>query len=455
MKKTFIIIAIASVAGFAFAAPTVTFEAVLDIAQQLGVFNFTAHPALERIETNEAENIKGIALDMFNIQMHTEPQSRDAHAKAHGCAVAEVKIENSIPTEYQVGTFAEPGKTFGAIIRYSNGSSKTQSDAIADAKGMAIKIIGAVPEGNLLGTGTTQDLMLIDSPRFFLGSIADYLLFQDTIIKAGKADGFFLNRAIREAIREAGIAGAETIPQNTIDQIAAGVMALPNPAALQKAIFQNFSLTDAAQLSLKLPLKLFALKNGKAPRELVIVKELSHPVGSVLTESYFSMSSYLLKAKSGDTAVKYATHPIDCTTGADLKSADLPEKPSDDYFKGDLQQRLASGPACFRLTIQPLPAGSAGDLQTLVEDSRLDFNTQEITVAKITIEQQTLGSDAKRAYCDNLSFNPWQTSATHQPLGSMNRARKVAVTASSIRRHLVTGAQRAEPASVDAYRNLP
>jgi len=30
-------------------------------------------------------------------QMKVEPQSRDAHAKAHGCAAAKVRIEDKIP----------------------------------------------------------------------------------------------------------------------------------------------------------------------------------------------------------------------------------------------------------------------------------------------------------------------------------------------------------------------
>jgi len=118
---------------------------------------------------------------------------------------------------------------------------------------MAVKIIGAAPNGNLLGTGSTQDLMMINNPRFFIRTTADYLLFQETIIRDGKPDAFFLYRAIREALAEAGLANAESVSQDVINEVAAGVVALgnKNPIPLEGAVLKNFPL-HALSLNIKL-----------------------------------------------------------------------------------------------------------------------------------------------------------------------------------------------------------
>src|SRR4051794_13684178 len=98
---------------------------------------------------------------MFKIQMASAPQSRDRHAKGHGCAEAKFTINPNLAREFQVGMFAEPGKTFDSLIRFSNGQGATTPDAVPQGHGMAIKLIGGAKDGNLLGTGNTQDFMLV------------------------------------------------------------------------------------------------------------------------------------------------------------------------------------------------------------------------------------------------------------------------------------------------------
>ncbi|MDR6610307.1 catalase family protein [Pseudomonas synxantha] len=101
---------------------------------------------------------------------------RDAHAKAHGCVKAEVQVLPELPGELRQGVFSEPGKTWQATMRLSNGNAYPQFDSIRDARGMAIKLFD-VPGKPLLsdqpGRGE-QDFVMFSHPNFFVSNVAEY-----------------------------------------------------------------------------------------------------------------------------------------------------------------------------------------------------------------------------------------------------------------------------------------
>jgi catalase len=101
---------------------------------------------------------------------------RDAHAKAHGCVKAEVQVLAELPSELRQGVFSEPGKTWQATMRLSNGNAYPQFDSIRDARGMAIKLLD-VPGKQLLtdqpGRGE-QDFVMFSHPNFFVSDVAEY-----------------------------------------------------------------------------------------------------------------------------------------------------------------------------------------------------------------------------------------------------------------------------------------
>lgn len=463
MKKWVLVIAGLFVASTAL-TQTLTIDSVLEIAKSLGVFQVEAHPYLEKTEADEAGNIMNTAKVMFALQMAQEPQSRDAHAKGHACAAATMTIESNIPMELQAGLFANPGATYQAIIRYSNGSGLTQTDVSPDGRGMAVKVIDGAKDGNILGTGTTQDFMMINNPRFFVRSIRDYALFQTilTQLKPGELPTkFFLIRAIREALTESGAVDGEIYPDADLMKIAGGLVAAQaDPLTLPKfsqTLGELFGL-KAPQVGASLLGKMKALQSGQAPLELRIAGELRTVPGSMIAEPYFSMVSFLARSKkdqSTDTAVKYVARPVNCADGVVVQRVPAPQKPTENFLAEELVASLNAKDICYNFYLQPLPAGvSEAKRKELVEDSRLDYGTAEVLVAKIKMPAQNAGVASKQTYCENLSYNPWQASPELQPLGGMNRARKVAVTASSIRRHMVTGADRKEPVSVDEFKNL-
>ena len=101
---------------------------------------------------------------------------RDAHAKAHGCVKAEVQVLAELPSELRQGVFSEPGKTWQATMRLSNGNAYPQFDNMKDARGMAIKLLG-VPGDQLLpsqqGRGE-QDFVMFNHANFFVSDVAEY-----------------------------------------------------------------------------------------------------------------------------------------------------------------------------------------------------------------------------------------------------------------------------------------
>lgn len=112
---------------------------------------------------------------------------RDAHAKMHGCAIAEFAVDAHLPPELRQGVFKEPSK-YLALIRFSSADPDPElDDRKADVRGMAIKLL-EVPGTKLLKNEEnekTQDFLLINSRFFFSPDIQDYRDFSRDFVTAG------------------------------------------------------------------------------------------------------------------------------------------------------------------------------------------------------------------------------------------------------------------------------
>jgi len=122
--------------------------------------------------------------------------TRDVHAKAHGCVRAEFTVDPLIPADLRAGVFSEPGRSYPAWIRFSNGSSKIQADRIGDARGMAIKLMGVEGEKLLEGerSAGTQDFLLITHDAFFVKDGRDYADFFRRLERGSNPAWFFFGR---------------------------------------------------------------------------------------------------------------------------------------------------------------------------------------------------------------------------------------------------------------------
>lgn len=136
-------------------------------------------PDKEQVAPGEAAMTQDIIQTAIRIvDQHRESTRylRDAHAKAHGCVMAEVQVPSDLPAPLRQGVFAEPGKVWQATIRLSNGNAYPQFDSLRDARGMAIKLTN-VPGKQLLADRQSQgeqDFVMFNHPNFFVSDVAEY-----------------------------------------------------------------------------------------------------------------------------------------------------------------------------------------------------------------------------------------------------------------------------------------
>jgi hypothetical protein len=87
------------------------------------------------------------------------------------------KVEPDLPPELRVGLFREPA-TYDCWVRFSNSSGTPQSDAIADARGVAIKLMAPGSKAKAADKSLGQDFILLSTPVMPLGTVA---LFRDAV----------------------------------------------------------------------------------------------------------------------------------------------------------------------------------------------------------------------------------------------------------------------------------
>ncbi|WP_457787296.1 catalase family protein [Pseudomonas sp. PL-6] len=133
----------------------------------------------EQIPPGEAALTRLIIEDAVRIvEQHRDNTRvlRDAHAKAHGCVKAEVQVLEDLDESLRHGVFSEPGHTWQAWMRLSNGNAYPQFDRARDARGMAIKLL-EVPGEKLMKSPAhagEQDFVMFNHPVFFVRDVAEY-----------------------------------------------------------------------------------------------------------------------------------------------------------------------------------------------------------------------------------------------------------------------------------------
>jgi len=136
--------------------------------------------AFETLEKNEAAMIVEMT-DILRRKMQRDYRQgetrRDAHPKATGLLRGSFRIEPDLPAEFRVGLFAQ-ARSYSCWLRASSASGKVQSDAIPDARGLAIKLMAPNDTGEGDETSLGQDFVLMNSPVMPLGTVK---LFRDAV----------------------------------------------------------------------------------------------------------------------------------------------------------------------------------------------------------------------------------------------------------------------------------
>ncbi len=141
----------------------------------------------EEIPADESVAVQEVVMLIRN-QIESEARNqgrafRDAHRKHHGCVKASFQVADALPDSIKYGVFSQ-GKTYNAVIRYSNGSGQVQDDREGDGRGMAVKVLGVTGERNLSENDdetSSQDFLMINNPVFFVRDAEDYVKFQKAV----------------------------------------------------------------------------------------------------------------------------------------------------------------------------------------------------------------------------------------------------------------------------------
>jgi catalase len=295
---------------------------------------------------------------------------RGQHAKATGCVTAEFRAAEDAPSELRHGIFRQPGRTFSAIVRFSNSQGTFEKDGTGTARGLAIKLLDVIGTRAVAGDGdNTQDFLMIDHPVFPFPSPKAYI---ETISR-------------------------KNIP--LIGNVVAGV---------------HMSLLE--------------------PKELHIVKDIrSKHVASPLEIQYWSGTPFWLGTAAGEKghAVKYSAVSRQTNRSS---PPDHPEDLPDDYLTQALTRDLQSQDAVFDFKVQLQTDPVAMPIEDVAAEwDESDSKPITVATLRIPPQKIDISGDLATR-CESMSFNPWHALAEHRPMGGMNRLRKVVYLASTAKR---------------------
>jgi hypothetical protein len=170
-------------------------------------------------------------------------------------------------------------------------------------------------------------------------------------------------------------------------------------------------------------------------RELVLAADtLKAPPASLLQTQFHSLSAYRLGPQQ---FVKYSARPCEVR--------EVARQPrGGQMLRASLKRELAADGGCFDLLVQLQVPGK--DMP--VEDATVRWSAKDspfLRVARVTIPRQSFDTPEQDAFCEALSFTPWHALPAHEPVGVMNRARRVLYQETSRYRHARNDTPRAEP----------
>jgi hypothetical protein len=299
---------------------------------------------------------------------------RGQHAKATACVTAKFRIVDDVRSDLRHGIFGQVGRTFSAIVRFSNSQGTFEKDGTGTGRGLAIKLLGVGGARSVPDDGDdTQDFVMIDHPVF----------------------------------------------------------PFPNPQAYLE-IIRDKNIPFVGDLVAAAHLALFEPKE----REIVNAIKGKH-VASPLQIKYWSCTPFWLGPAAGPTeggghAVKYSA--VSRLAGRTPPPGD-PAELAGDYLTQAVISDLKSEEAVFDFKVQ-LQADPVEKMP--VEDVSVEWDENEskpITVATLHIASQQVDESSELATkCEAMSFNPWHALAEHRPMGGMNRLRQKVYQASTRKR---------------------
>ncbi|MBU2359176.1 MAG: catalase family protein [Alphaproteobacteria bacterium] len=350
-------------------------------------------PSVETLMEDETETIAGLKDTLTDIMDITSENGghaiRSVHAKSHGIIQGTLDIMPDLPTDYAQGLFATLG-AHPAVLRISTNPGDILHDKISLPRGLALKVLN-VDGPRLTGSeGNCQDFVMINGPAFAAPDPKAFL-------------------------------GSLKLLAKTTDRVE---WAKKAASAVLRGVNKALHAVGTESATVELM--------GGAPNV--------HPLG----ETYYSQTPY----RFGDYIAKFSLAPSSDTL-RDLTGEIIDASERHDAIREEVARDAQKGPMVWHLRVQ-----LCRDLKTMpIEDATVVWDEEAspfVTVATLTAGSQTGWSEARADTVDEgMRFSPWTGLAAHQPLGSVNRARKDSYRTSADYRARVNGCPYHEPQSLD------
>lgn len=290
---------------------------------------------------------------------------RSVHAKGHGVFEGELTVVPDLPPELAQGVFRVAG-SHRVVMRLSTQPGDILDDAVSAARGMAIKVFDVEGERLPEAQGDQTHNFVFASDNAFSAPTSDKFLASLKQL-AGTTD----KAEWAKKLLSATLRGVEDVLES-----------VGGESAMVKGM-------------------------GGVP--------ITHPLG----DSYFSQTAY----RFGDHVAKFALVPVSENlmqlTGDRVNVTDRP-----DALREVVRETIVEQGGTWELRVQlctDLDAMPVEDASAIWDEEASPYRT----VATIVVAPQlSIGTDLQGAADENSFFSPWHGLAAHQPLGSVNRARR-------------------------------
>jgi hypothetical protein len=356
-------------------------------------------PNVEIQKPDEEKKAREIGETMNRMQQHNFDQHRHAfratHVKTQGIVKGKLTVLSDLPDHLRQGLFITPGKTYDVGARYASEPVFLQADQEPGPRGLAMRVFGA--EGDRLQgadrNATTQDFFFNNAPMIELTNI-------DTCLEIMQLREKYFDSPIR-------LAAATKLRTDAIKQSAPG-----RPQTL-------------AKVSKPLTLK------GMLPNT------------NIISHSFYTQSAF----RFGDYYGHLALFPVldEMTTRAEkVKSSD-----SREALRDWLIEYFAKHGAKYEFKIQ---LGTSPEHHPTEDGSVVwdEATAPYQTIATVEFPpQDSLTAERRTLWEDRMKLSPWNALAEHQPLGSINRLRKIVYDMSVKKREAVNATPSVQVNSMD------
>jgi hypothetical protein len=309
---------------------------------------------------------------------------RDVHRRAHGCVWALFKTADHIDDELVQGVF-RPGRLYPAWVRFSSSSKHEQRDAVPDGRGIAIKLLA--PDDALptmaVGSRGLQDFTLLNGPAFFARNAAEMADAAEL-----EANDRFPSLFFASGGRLRGLMALLRMARS------------PGDGLLQLAYFSQTPFRHGPSLNVKYRLRPRPPGPGHAS-----------PVGGICRgDNYLFEGLRHAICSPNEAEVRAARDEVNFAA-----PGLYPSLSSDIVFDFEIQRQ---GTSATRFPIDDATVVWPEDEQPFVP------------IAELRIPRQRFDTKKRQTFAEAMAFSPWNCLAAHEPLGSLNVARRYAYAAS-------------------------